>query len=64
VYVVCVLKPFVLRSSENFNTYLLIGTGVLLRRLQFKVNFAQLREVFGESDRPKKEHLDRSGGRC
>src|ERR1039458_6029674 len=33
VYVVCVMKPSVLRSSGNFNTDLLPGTGVLLRRL-------------------------------
>ena len=39
VYVVCVMKPYVLRSSGNFNTNLLPGTGVLLRRLRSKSDF-------------------------
>ena len=35
------MKPSVLRSSGNFNTNLLPGTGVLLRRLPYTAPFLQ-----------------------
>jgi hypothetical protein len=43
VYVVCVLKPFVLRSSENFNTKPRPRTDVLVRRLRFSRPFLNSR---------------------
>src|ERR1700730_12549817 len=46
VYVVCVRKPSVLRSSGNFNTNLLPGTGVSLRRLHSNSPITEFSSAF------------------